>query len=291
MKLSPYITGLIIVLLSTVALSTAGLMTRLVSLDSATILVWRGIAGGTALFLFLFIIAPSRSFGEIKRLGGSGLATFIVSGVGMVLFISSLQQTSVAHVSIIFATCPFVSAGLGYVLLGERPGRGALVASLAAMAGVIVMVGTGEAGGFFGDLLAFGMTVCVALMTVLMRRHPDQPVLVTAGLAAFLSALLSMPFAAPLAASLQDIAIVSLFGILGFALGLGLLLYGARLLPPVETALIGALDAPLAPFWVWLFLGEGLDEATLLGGSVVMAAVILHVLCDLRRREAMTEAA
>ena len=65
----------------------------------------------------------------------------------------------------------------------------------------------------------------------------------------------------------------------------------ARLLPPVETALIGALDAPLAPFWVWLFLGERLDEATLLGGSVVMAAVLLHVLFDLRRREAMPGAA
>jgi len=291
MKFSPYITGLIVVLISTVALSTAGLMTRLVSLDSATILVWRGIAGGTALFLLLLIIAPQRGFHALPRLGRPGLAICIASGVGMVLFITALQETSVAHVSIIFATCPFVSAVLGLALLGERPGRSALVASLAAMAGVIVMVGTGEAGGLLGDLLAFGMTVCVAVMTVLMRRYPDQPVLITAGLAALFSALLSLPFAAPFAASLQDIAIVSLFGILGFALGIGLLLYGARLLPPVETALIGALDAPLAPFWVWLFLGERLDEATLLGGSVVMAAVLLHVLFDLRRREAMPGAA
>ncbi|MBP1846307.1 drug/metabolite transporter (DMT)-like permease [Rhizobium petrolearium] len=291
MKFSPYITGLIVVLFSSVVLSTAGLMTRLVALDSATILVWRGIAGGTALFFFLLIIAPRRGFHALPRPGRPGLAICIASGVGMVLFITALQETSVAHVSIIFATCPFVSAGLGFALLGERPGRSALVASLAAMAGVIVMVGTGEAGGLLGDLLAFGMTVCVALMTVLMRRYPDQPVLITAGLAALLSAVLSLPFAAPLAASLQDIAIISLFGILGFALGIGLLLYGARLLPPVETALIGSLDAPLAPFWVWLFLGERLDEATLLGGSVVMAAVLLHVLFDLRRREAMTGAA
>lgn len=290
MKSSPYVAGLTIVLLSTIALSTAGLMARLVSLDSATILVWRGLAGGAALFLFFLIISRGRKLHELARLGWPGVAISVISATGMVLFIAALLQTSVAHVSIIFATCPFVSAGLGFLLLGERPGRSAVAASVVAVGGVAVMVGSGEAGSLFGDFLALGMTVCVAFMTVLMRRYPDQPVLPSAGLAAFLSALAALPFASPFSASLEDVAIVSFFGILGFALGIGLLLHGARLLPPVETALIGALDAPLAPLWVWLFLGESLDEATVIGGSVVMAAVLFHVLWDLRRRQAVAEA-
>jgi drug/metabolite transporter (DMT)-like permease len=289
MKSSPYVAGLVIVLFSTIALSTAGLMARLVSLDSATILVWRGLAGGAALFLFFLITSPQRKLHGLGRLGWPGIAIAVVSAAGMVLFIAALLRTSVAHVSIIFATCPFVSAGLGFALLGDRPGRGALAASVAALGGVVVMVGTGEAGSLFGDFLALGMTVCVALMTVLMRRYPAQPVLPSAGLAAFLSALAALPFASPFSASLGDIAIVAFFGILGFALGIGLLLHGSRLLPPVETALIGALDAPLAPLWVWLFLGESLDEATAIGGSIVMAAVLFHVLWDLRRRQAVAE--
>jgi drug/metabolite transporter (DMT)-like permease len=289
MKSSPYVAGLVIVLFSTIALSTAGLMARLVSLDSATILVWRGLAGGAALFLFFLITSPRRKLHELGRLGWPGIAVAVVSAAGMVLFIAALLQTSVAHVSIIFATCPFVSAGLGFLLLGERPGRSAVAASVAAVGGVVVMVGTGEAGSLFGDFLALGMTVCVALMTVLMRRYPAQPVLPSAGLAAFLSALAALPFASPFSASPEDIAIVAFFGILGFALGIGLLLHGSRLLPPVETAPLGALDAPLAPLWVWLFLGESLDEATAIGGSIVMAAVLFHVLWDLRRRQAVAE--
>jgi len=291
MKLSPYVTGLVLISISTVILSTAGLMARMVSLDSATIVVWRGLAGGAALFLVLFVISPRRSFNALVNLGLPGLAVAVITAIGMTFFIIALQTTSVAHVSIIFATCPFVSAGLGLLMLGERPHRGALITSVVALAGVVVMVGVGDAGGFLGDMMAFAMTFCVALTTVVVRRHPEQPVLISAGLAAFFSALVALPFASPVAASGHDIAIVASFGVLGFALGIGLLLHGAKLLPPVETALIGALDAPLAPLWVWLFLGEQLDRATVIGGTVVMAAVVFHVLADLRRRDAQAKAA
>jgi len=291
MKLSSYVTGLALVLVSTIILSTAGLMARMVSLDSATIVVWRGLAGGVALFFVLFASSPRRSLKALANLGLPGLAVAILTAIGMTLFIIALQTTSVAHVSIIFATCPFVAAGLGLLMLGERPHRGAVITSIVALAGVVVMVGVGEAGGLFGDLMALLMTFCIALTTVLVRRYPEQPVLISAGLAAFLSALVALPFASPFTASGHDIAIVTSFGVAGFALGIGLLLHGAKLLPPVETALIGALDAPLAPLWVWLFLGERLDRATVIGGTVVMAAVVFHVLADLRRRDAVARAA
>ncbi len=291
MKLSPYVTGLVLVSISTVILSTAGLMARMVSLDSATIVVWRGLAGGVALFLLLFATSPRRSLNALANLRLPALAVAIITAIGMTFFIIALQTTSVAHVSIIFATCPFISAGLGLIVLGERPHRGAVITSVIALAGVMVMVGVGEAGGLFGDLMALLMTFCVALTTVLVRRYPEQPVLISAGLAAFFSALVALPFASPFAASGQDIAIVAAFGVLGFALGIGFLLHGAKLLPPVETALIGALDAPLAPLWVWLFLGEQLDRATVIGGTVVMAAVVFHVLSDLKRRDALAKAA
>ncbi|PWE57078.1 hypothetical protein DEM27_05395 [Metarhizobium album] len=291
MKFSPYVIGLTTVLVSTVLLSTAGVMTRLVAMDSATILFWRGVWGGAVLLAALLLLAPRQARRDFFRLGPPGWAICLLTTASMIFFITALHRTSVAHVAIIFATAPFVSAAFGFFLLSERPGRGAIVASLAALAGVALMVGTGGTGGLFGDFLAVLMTICMALTNILMRRFPDTPVLMSAGISAVLGSLVTLPFATPLAAATGDIAIVALFGIFGFAFGLGLLLYGARLLPPVETALIGALDAPLAPLWVWLLFNERLDAVTMIGGAVVVAAVCLHVLADIRRRSTETAAA
>jgi drug/metabolite transporter (DMT)-like permease len=278
MVLSSYSRGLVAVTTGTVALSTAGLMTRLVSIDGPTLLFLRGTIAGIFLLLCLVVTARVRVVADFARLGWSGLLICATSAACAVLFIGALYTTSVAHVAIIFATCPFLAAGLGYLLLGERPGRVALIASGVAMVGVAVMIGSGEEGALLGDLLAFAMTGMVALWTVLIRRHPDKPALPCTVVSCFISAALALPFAAPLAASGHDLLVVLGFGVLAFSLGFLLLTIGARDVPPVESALIGALDAPLAPFWVWLIVGVQPAPATLIGGVVVLLAVVGHVL-------------
>lgn len=284
MKLSSYSIGLLLVFGATVLLSTAGVMTRMVSMDSSTILFWRGIAGGCVLLAYLFIVSPRRAARDFSNLGTPGWAIVALTAVSMSFFIFALNRTSVAHVAIIFATAPLVSAALGFFFLRERPGRAALAASVVALAGVVLMVGGSAAGGLVGDLLALAMTLCIVANTVVARRYPGTPMMMSAALAALLGTLTAAPFASPLSSSPTDIVIVSVFGIFGLAIGLVMMLEGARLLPPVETALIGALDAPLAPLWVWLIFGEHVDRMTLVGGAIVMAAVTLHVLADIRRR-------
>lgn len=277
-KLSSYMQGLLAVTGATVALSTAGLMTRLVAIDGPTLLFLRGTIGGAFLFVCLLVLSRRRALGDFMRLGFAGLAICAASAASATLFISALYQTSVAHVAIIFATCPFIAAGLGYLVLRERAGRGALIASGVAMAGVAMMIGKGGEGTLFGDLLAFAMTAMVALWTVLVRRYPDKPVLACSIVGALMSAALAAPFADPLSATSNDMVVVLLFGVFGFSLGVVLLLIGSRLVPPVEAALIGAMEAPLAPLWVWMFAGEKPGVTTVVGGSVVMAAVCLHIL-------------
>ncbi|KQW29208.1 hypothetical protein ASE36_12205 [Rhizobium sp. Root274] len=278
MAMSSYSRGLVAVTTATVALSTAGLMTRLVSIDGPTLLFLRGVIAGLFLFVCLLVTARGRVVAEFVRLGWSGLLIGATSSACAVLFIGALYTTSVAHVAIIFATCPFLAAGLGFLLLGERPGRVALIASGVAMVGVAIMIGSGEEGALLGDLLAFAMTGMVALWTVLIRRHPDKPALPCTVVSCFLSAAVALPFATPFAASAHDLSVVLGFGVFAFSLGFLLLTIGARDVPPVESALIGALDAPLAPFWVWLVVGDLPAPATLIGGVVVLAAVTGHVL-------------
>ena len=274
-----YRLGLILVTASAVAWSTTGFFTRLIHLDAATMLVWRGLFGAAAMLAF---IAGRRSEGGVAafaRLGAAGWLLAVVSGAGMVFFISALGLTTVAHVAIIYATAPFVAAAMGWLALRERPSMSAVAASLAALAGVAIMVGGGGHGASLaGDVLAFGMTASMAAMMVIGRARPGIPTLPAACLSALLSAVAAMPFSLSAAADHLQWIELALFGISNSALGIMLFMLGSRYLPPVETALIGALEAPLAPAWVWLAFNETPGPRTLAGGLIVLAAVLAHIL-------------
>ncbi len=172
---------------------------------------------------------------------------------------------------------------LGWAVLRERPTGAAILASLAALVGVVIMVGLGREGSLFGDLLAFGMTICMACMMILARGHHDIPTMPAACLSALVSGLVAWPLGHPIAVSAGDLALLALFGLVNSALGLALFTLGARWLPPIETALIGALDAPLAPLWVWLAFGETPGSTTIVGGLVVFTTVAVHALASSAR--------
>ena len=270
---------------STVAYSTAGFFTRLVHIDSWAILFWRGSFAG--LFIACFIVWRYRrdTWAAVRAIGLPGLAVASLSTLATILFINAFRRTSVADVTIIFATAPFVTASLNWLWTGERESWATLVASTGALLGVIVMVGGAVMEGhLFGDLLAFGMTICMALVMIIIRRHRDTPMLPAACLSAFLCPLVVAPIARPGAVNSTDLLYLALFGITQFGLGLLLLTLGARLISATESALISALEGPLAPLWVWLAFREIPSPATLAGGTIVMIAVSAHILSSNRAR-------
>jgi drug/metabolite transporter (DMT)-like permease len=80
----------------------------------------------------------------------------------------------------------------------------------------------------------------------------------------------------------QQFAMLAAFGMTNSALGLTLFLLGSRYLPAIQTALISALDAPLAPLWVWLIFAETPSQTTLIGGTIVFLAIVGHIAQDTR---------
>lgn len=88
-----------------------------------------------------------------------------------------------------------------------------VVASLAALIGIVLMAGLGVEGGLFGDLLALGMTLCMAAMMVIARRFHNIPTMPAACLSALLSGLVCWPFGEPLAVSGYELLLLSLFGL------------------------------------------------------------------------------
>lgn len=274
--------GILSVTGAALAWSTAGLFTRLIHVDAWTMLAWRGLLGAVGLAAALVVTGQQGAWRQFGKIGWLGWLFVVQSAAGMILFITALARTSVAHVSVIYATVPFFAAGLGWLVMRERPRTRAVAASFLALVGVAVMVGFGRDGALLGDLLALGMTLTMAVAMVVARHFRDMPFLPAACLAALLSGLVSWPLGRPMSVSGVEIALLALFGFVTFAIGLPLFTFGARHLPAIETALIGSLDAPLAPLWVWLALRETPGASTLIGGAIVFAAVAWHLLAENR---------
>ncbi len=270
--------GVVLVTASAVAWSTAGFFTRLIQLDSWTMLAWRGLFGALGIALVILTLERQRTWLSFRNMGRPSWMFAVTSAIGMIFFITSLGHTTVAHVAVIYATVPFIAAALGWLVMRERPSGSAVVASLAALMGVALMVGFGIEGGLFGDLLALGMTISMAVMMVIARHFHTIPVMPAASLSALLSGLACWPFGEPLAISHYELLLLLLFGVVNSAVGLALFTLGAKLLPAIETGLIGSLDAPLAPLWVWLAFNETPSKITIIGGLIVFVAVAAHLI-------------
>lgn len=284
MSTGNYRLGLVLVSGSALAWGLTGFFTRVVPLDVWTTLLWRGIFGAVGIALFIRFVSQQSLAEGLRKLGSAGWAMVGFSVLAMVSFIASLKLSTVAHVSIVYATVPFVAAGLGFWLLREKPSKSAVIASLMALVGVIVMMGGASSGDLLGDALAFLMTVCMAAIMIIARRWPGIPMLHAAFATALLCALISLVPSEPLSPKGMEWIWLAAFGLVNSALGLALFAIGSRHLPAVETALIGALDGALAPVWVWLAFAETPTPITLIGGTIVFSAVGLHVIYSARQQ-------
>jgi drug/metabolite transporter (DMT)-like permease len=277
--------GMLLVLGAALAWSTAGFFTRIVDVDLWTMLVWRGGLGAVALFIFMRLRDGPQCWQTLRYAKAPFWVTVLLSAVAMLVFIAALTLTTVAKVSLIYAAVPFAAAVLAFLLLRERPTVSALLASLLAAIGIAIMVGpsfaAGAAGGFGGNLagdgLALLMTFLMALITVHLRRHPDLPMVAVGACACLLTALMALPFATPLDVTPHDIVWLSLFGPITSGIGFVLYAKGAQRLAASEAALLGAVETPLGPLWVWLLFQEVPDNATLLGGGLIFLTLLIYV--------------
>ncbi len=277
--------GMLLVLGAALAWSTAGFFTRVVETDLWTMLVWRGGLGAVALFIVMRLRDGPQCWQVLRHARTPFWVTVVLSALAMLVFIAALTLTTVAKVSLIYAAVPFVAAVLAFLILRERPTKAALVASLFAAIGIAIMVGpsfvSGAAGGLDsnlrGDGLALLMTVLMGLITVHLRRHPHLPMVAVGACACLLTALMALPFAAPLSVSGHDVLWLSLFGPITSGIGFVLYAKGAQRLAASEAALLGAIETPLGPLWVWLLFHEVPGAATLLGGGLIFATLLSYV--------------
>jgi drug/metabolite transporter (DMT)-like permease len=277
-------TGVALVVAAAVAWSTAPFFTHLLHYDPWTILFWRGVFGGGFIAAYLIFTQGRRGVRNLINMKANGWLVAGLSTVAMVTFIPALQLTSVANVAVIIAAQPFAAAALAWFWFREKARWRTLLATLVAIGGVVIIVSSSAGGADIKGIgLASLMMIAIAAMTVAIRRHRETSMVAAAAISNFLGALVSIPFAENVASvTPADIFILAMFGLCQVALGLTFFALGSRLLPSGQSSLIATLETPLMPFWVWLAFGEVPAVRALVGGTLVMGAVLADILGDNR---------
>ncbi len=268
--------GQIYVALAAVAWSTAGVLQRQLTLGASTQVFGRAAFAGVALLGYVAIVERGRVLRGFKSVGGAGVAVALCVAIASGCFIGALNHASVARVLFILAVAPVLAALLARATLGEPVSRRTALAMVLALCGVAVMLGAPGEASLTGDGLAFVAALAFSVMIVITRwRHEVSMAPATCLSQAILVAAF-LPFASPGEISGDDLAWLAALGIGQIGLGFALLTVGARLIPAAQVGLITLLEVVLGPVWVWLALDERPGTLTLVGGAIVIAAIVLQ---------------
>jgi len=267
--------GRLYVALAAIAWSTAGLLQRELSVDTATQLAGRALFAALGVGAYVAVAERGRVLTAFRAIGHGGIAVVALLAISSASFFIALNHASVANVLFMQALAPIAAAALG-TLLGEPVSRRTWIAMAVALAGVALMVGGPGGASPLGQVLTILMSLAFAGVIVITRHRRDvsmAPAMCLSQVAVF---VLAAPFADFAAATTKDVTLLATLGICQIGLGFVFLTVGARLIPAGEVALITLLEIVLGPLWVWLALGEQPGAATLAGGAVVLGAVALQ---------------
>jgi drug/metabolite transporter (DMT)-like permease len=268
--------GQLYVILAAIAWSSAGLLQRALSMGSATQLAGRAVFAFLALLAYSFAVERRGLLRAFRALGRSGLAFSVLLAISSGAFIVALNHTTVANVLFMQAVAPVIAAALAGLFLHETVGRQSWLAMAIAVAGVAVMVGGPGSFTFFGNGLPFVMSLAFAAALVLARRQRAVSMAPATCLSQLIVLVASAPFAHPGHIGGRDLLLLVALGGGQIGVGLALLTLGAQLIPAPEVALLSLLEVVLGPLWVLLARAERPGAATLVGGAVVVVAVVVQ---------------
>ena len=237
----------------------------------------------------MFVVLTERrgTWPAFRTMGRWGLALAVCLAISSGAFLLALNYSTVANVLFMQAAAPMLAALLGWALLRERIDGRTWLALLLAGAGVATMaIGSLEAGAA-AVVLPLVVTVSFAAVIVIARYRREVSMMPATCASQVLVVLVCLPLISLGSVSRRDWAILAALGIGQMGLGLALLTVGARLIPPAEVALISLIEIVLGPLWVWLAYDERPTTATVVGGVIVVAAVLIQTLGPSRTREAV----
>ena len=287
--LAPRQLGMALVLGSAIVWSFGGALARFITVpDPWTMVMWR--SGFAALFLIGFMLwrdGPSGTVKHFMRMGLPGLGVALCFSAASTAFVVGLQYTSVANILLVQAGGPLIAASLAWALFREKVSLGTWIAIASVIFGIAVMESESLDGNMspIGGLLAVVIALVFAVATVITRQYAHVEMVPAVALGVIIAGVNAAFHTGPIAISPADAFVLFLFGAINLGGGLAMFVSGARLIPASIASLIGTAEPVLGPLWVWLIHGEVPSLRTLLGGLIVLGALIAHSLGQLLTRE------
>jgi drug/metabolite transporter (DMT)-like permease len=288
--------------------SSAGVVTRHIERAQPFEQVfWRSLFAFAFVF-FVLIFQRKHPWAAVRAAGVPGLVSGLMWAVMFTAFLFALSMTTTANTLVVMAVSPLLTAVFAwYFLKDPLPVRTWIAASAAAVGAQVVDARAGsevrssaaavgiawmfasqvEGGHLAGMAIAFLIPVAAAINVVVLRAsHAHLDLVPAVMLGGALSCLIALPFALPFSAGGRDIALLAFLGFFQLGLPCMFLVLASRALTAPEIALLGLLEVVLGPLWVWLGAGEEPAGSTLLGGMVVLAALVANEIPTLVARPA-----
>lgn len=268
--------AVLLMLLVTLLWSSAGVVTRhLEAARGFEITFWRSTFNALALMAILGVMRGRALLSAMR--GGAVWASGVCWAVMFTAFMVALSLTTVANVLVTMSLSPLFTAVFAWAFLRQPvPARTWWAIALAG-AGIAWMFGGQLGGPWLGVVVALGVPLAAASNWCLLQKVGRQGDMLPAVLiGALISMAVMLPLAWPLQASAHDLGLLAFLGVFQLAVPCLLAVRLARELPSHEMALLGQAETLLGVLWAWAFAGEHPGNAALIGGSLVLLALILN---------------
>ena len=270
--------GPFLVFLGACTLSFGGLIVK--SFEGANlwqILFWRSVFFSFVVLFFLFLNYKKNFFNSIYKIGLPGFFGGIVLSCGYAGYVFAMYNTTVANANFIIQTQTIFLAIFGYIFLKEKISILTIISIILAFSGIFLMLGGSlTSGQMVGNIAAFIMPISFAILILTVRKYPNVdmiPLQLIAGIGAI---ILGYLFSPQIIVSSYDIFLGFIAGFFQVGLGFIFITIGAKTTPSALVGIIMLTEAILGPLWAWLFINETPPLVVLVGGLIVLIAVILQ---------------
>ena len=285
------IPGPILIFMGALSLSFGGLIVK--SFDGATlwqILFWRSLFFSLTVLLFLVISYGKKTFSAFYESGLPGFFGGIILSFGFCGYVFAMYNTTVANTNFIISLQILFLAIFGYFFLKEKVSAVTLTSIILAISGVFLMVGNSlTPGELSGNLAAFMMPITFAILIIIVRKFPTVDMVPAQFVAGISSCLIGFLMSNKLMISSHDIFLGFLAGFFQIGFGFIFITIGARSTPSAMVGIVMLSESVLGPIWAFLFVSERPSMFGLLGGAIILLAVLIQFYSLLSSRKRISQ--
>jgi len=278
MNLITKLPGPFLIFLGAFSLSFGGLIVK--SFEGATlwqILFWRSIFFSLTVLTFLLISYKKKTFKAFKDSGLPGFFGGIILSFGFCGYVFAMYNTTVANTNFIISLQILFLAIFGYFFLKEKISGITLISIILAMTGVLLMVGNSlTPGELSGNLAAFSMPITFAVLIIIVRKFPTVDMVPAQFVAGICCCVIGYLLSSKIMIAPHDIFLGFLAGFFQIGLGFIFITIGARTTPSAMVGIIMLCESVLGPIWAFLFVSERPSLFGLIGGAIILVAVLIQ---------------